>query len=154
MWTTLLIVHGLLAVALLGALTHQALSVWWPARNRNGTLLNDARAVTASSYANAIVGLFIVTAILGSIIYPTYRLGVRPVLQDYKMFKAEGSFELKEHFIALGLCILPAYWYFWRRPLLPDDMRTRAMLTAVLAFIVWFGFLTGHVLNNIRGFGS
>jgi hypothetical protein len=27
-------------------------------------------------------------------------------------------------------------------------------LTLMLAFIVWWGFLVGHVLNNIRGFGS
>jgi len=31
-WTILLIIHGLLAVALLGALTHQAMSVLAPAR--------------------------------------------------------------------------------------------------------------------------
>jgi hypothetical protein len=24
----------------------------------------------------------------------------------------------------------------------------------VLAFICWFNFLVGHVLNNVRGFGS
>jgi len=30
--TALLIVHGLLAVALLGAITHQGVSVWAPAR--------------------------------------------------------------------------------------------------------------------------
>ena len=31
-WTILLIIHGLLAVALLGALTHQAMSVLMPVR--------------------------------------------------------------------------------------------------------------------------
>jgi hypothetical protein len=29
-WTTLLILHGLLALALLGAITHQTVAVWWP----------------------------------------------------------------------------------------------------------------------------
>jgi hypothetical protein len=33
-------------------------------------------------------------------------------------------------------------------------VRTRACLTAMLAFIIWWSFLTGHVLNNIRVFGS
>jgi hypothetical protein len=28
------------------------------------------------------------------------------------------------------------------------------MLTTLLAFIVWWGFIVGHILNNIRGFGS
>ena len=37
----------------------------------------------------------------------------------------------------------------------PDEqLRTRAALTALLAFIVWWNFLTGHIVNNIRGFGS
>jgi hypothetical protein len=27
-------------------------------------------------------------------------------------------------------------------------------VTALLAFICWFNFLVGHVLNNVRGFGS
>ena len=31
-WIVLLIVHGLLAVALLGAITHQAVAVLWPVR--------------------------------------------------------------------------------------------------------------------------
>jgi hypothetical protein len=154
MWTVLLIVHGLMAVALLGAITHQAISVGWPARTRTGAFLNDARAVSSSTYSNAIIALFVTTAVLGGIIYPAYRLGIRPTLQDYRMFRAEGAFELKEHFIAISLGMLPAYWYFWRKPLAADETRPRAILTGVMASVVWYSFLTGHVLNNIRGFGS
>jgi hypothetical protein len=154
MTTTLLIIHGLMAVALLGALTHQALSVWWPAGKRTGSFFNSVRAVSSTSYTNAIVVLFLITASLGAFIYPAYRLGIRVVLQDYHLLVPEGAFELKEHFVTIGLGLLPAYWYFWRQPLSPDHARTRAVLTALLAFIVWWSFLVGHVLNNIRGFGS
>jgi hypothetical protein len=31
---------------------------------------------------------------------------------------------------------------------------TRVALTSILAFIVWWSFLIGHVVNNIRGFGA
>ena len=55
--------------------------------------------------------------------------------------------------MTVGLGILPAYWYFWRQPLADDHSRTRALLTATLAFIVWWSFLVGHILNNMRGFG-
>ena len=48
--------------------------------------------------------------------------------------------------------MLPAYWYFWRAPQVAQYGRTRAVLTALLAFIVWWGFVVGHILNNIRGF--
>jgi hypothetical protein len=154
MITTLLIIHGLSAVALLGALTHQTLSVWWPAGKRTSSFLNAARSVSSTSYTNAIVVLFLITATLGAIIYPAYRLGIRVVLQDYHLSVPEGSFELKEHFVSIGAGLLPAYWYFWRQPLAPGRAGTRAALTTVLAFIVWWAFLVGHVLNNIRGFGS
>ena len=48
--------------------------------------------------------------------------------------------------------MLPAYWYFWRAPQVAEYQNTRAVLTAMLAFIVWWGFVVGHILNNIRGF--
>jgi hypothetical protein len=50
--------------------------------------------------------------------------------------------------------LLPAYWYFWRKPFGEEHPRTRAALTLILAFIVWWSFVVGHIVNNIRGFGS
>jgi hypothetical protein len=32
--------------------------------------------------------------------------------------------------------------------------RTRTALTALLAFIAWWGFLIGHIMTDIMGFGS
>jgi len=63
-------------------------------------------------------------------------------------------FDLKEHFAAIGLALLPAYWVCWRRPHADELAQTRTALTSILAFIVWWSFLTGHVANNIMGFGS
>jgi hypothetical protein len=151
--TTLLIFHGLCAVFMLGALTHQALSAWWPATAGGRTMFNSFRAVRAAAYANTIVILYAMTVTLGSIIYPTYRIGVRVFLEDLKLSAANGIFELKEHIVAVGLGLLPAYWYFWRQPLVPELALTRNLVTAVLALIVWYSFIVGHVLNSIRGFG-
>jgi len=153
-FTFLLIIHSLAAVALLGALTHQAISVWWPARQRTGSFVSSLRSVPSMTYTNAIVGLFVFTAILGAIVYTEYRITVRITLQDYRLRVPEGAFELKEHLIAIGLGLLPAYWYYWRPALAKEYARTRAIVTSLLAAIVWYGFLVGHVLNNIRGFGS
>ena len=154
MFTVLLIVHGLLAVALLGAITHQTVSVWSPARKPAGSFIGRFRSVPATSYANAIVVLYLTTALLGAIVYTEYRVVVRVVLEQLDMWKTNGVFELKEHFAALGLGVLPAYWYYWRAPLSGEHARTRAVLTSILAFVVWWNFLVGHVLNNVRGFGS
>ena len=94
-WSILLIIHGILAVFLLGAITHQAVGVSWPVTKRSSGFVNAIRGVNGMSYTNAVVVLFVVTFILGCIIYPTYRLNVRTVLQEYRLFKPEGSFELK-----------------------------------------------------------
>jgi hypothetical protein len=153
MISALLIVHSLLAVALIGAITHQALSVCWPARQRPGSFFASFRAVPSARYTNAIVVLFALTAIVGSLVYPSYRTSVRIVLESLRLHAANGTFELKEHFVSVGLGLLPAYWYIWRQPP-AEHVRTRAIVTAILAFVVWWAFLVGHVLNNIRGFGS
>ena len=155
MLTVLLIIHGLLAVALLGAITHQVVSVWLPVRSPAGSFVGRFRSVAAPSYADAIIVLYVCTAFLGGVlIYPEFRLSVRPVLEQLGMWPALGVFDLKEHFTMIGMAMLPAYWYFWRLPLAAQHARTRAILTAMLACIVWWNFLVGHVLNNIRGFGA
>jgi hypothetical protein len=150
MVTVLLIVHGLLAVVLLGGITHQAMSVAWPSRSKQG-IVSSFRAVSGSVYTNANIVLYLVTATLGGTIYPVYRVGVRTYLENARLYPAVGSFEIKEQFVAVGLGMLPLYWMLWRRP--PEDgaRPARLAVTLILCFIVWYGFLVGHMLNNIRG---
>lgn len=150
MATFLVILHGLLAVALLGSITHQAVSLVWPARSKAG-FVNAYRSVSSRAYANANIVLFFAVAVLGAVIYPTYRVFVRTYLENARLFSAVGSFEMKEQFISIGLGLLPLYWLVWRRPD-PPDKSARLAVTLMLCFIVWFSFLTGHILNNIRGF--
>ena len=152
MTVALLILHGLLAVALLGAITHQTIGVWLPARGGAESFVGRMRSVSASSYVTAIIVLYLATALIGGIIYPIYRINVIVVLQQLELNKANGAFELKEHFAAIGLGMLPAYGYFWRQPLNSEHASARAVITAILAFTIWWNFIVGHVLNNIRGF--
>jgi hypothetical protein len=150
MVTFLLIVHGLLAVTLLGGITHQAVSIAWPSRNKIG-IVRSYRAVSGSVYTNANIVLYLATATLGGIIYPTYRVGVRTFLENARLMQATGAFELKEQFVAIGLGMLPLYWLLWRRPTEAGAKPARIAVTLILCAIVWYGFLVGHVLNNIRG---
>jgi hypothetical protein len=154
MWIALVITHGLVAFLLLGAITHQVVSVWAPARATAGNFVARFRAVGSANYVNAIIVLFLVTALLGAVTYTKYRISARFTLEQGRYWKSFGAFELKEHFIALGLALLPAYWYFWQPAVEPSDTRTRKILTALLAFIIWWAFLTGHIVNNIRGIGT
>jgi hypothetical protein len=154
MATALLIVHGLVAVALLGAISHQTFATWAPARARPGSFFCRFRAVPSASFANAIVVLYAISALLGAIVYLYFRVDIRPDLERAGHWQALGFFDLKEHFVAIGLALLPAYWVCWRRPRADEPARMRAALTSILAFIVWWSFLVGHVVNNIMGFGS
>ena len=154
MWIALVITHGLLAFLLLGAMTHQVVSVWMPARAGAGNFVARFRAVGSANYANAITLLYLVTAALGSYLYTNYRITARLTLEQGHYWKSFGAFEIKEHLIAIGLAVLPAYWYFWRQPPDEADALTRKLLTALLAFVVWSAFLAGHIANNIRGLGT
>jgi len=150
--TALLIVHDLFAVALLGAITHQTLATWAPAKPRPSAFFSRFRAVHARRFANAVVALYLAVAALGAVLYLSFKIDVQPGLELDRHWPALGLFDLKEDFVAIGVGTLPAYWVSWRSPSL--DRRMRATLTAILAFVVWWSFLVGHVVNNIKGFGS
>ena len=151
MITALLILHGLTAVALLGAITHQALATGGRPETRKSSFLARFRTTDAAAYSNAVVVLFGLVSLMGAVLYPQYRLLVRPVLQTMDLRAANGIFELKEHFSALGLVLLPAYWASWRQPLAPEYASVRLGLTWVLALIVWWNFLIGDLLVAIKG---
>ena len=154
MATALLIVHGLVAVALLGAITHQTLAAWASSSARTRSFFGRFRAVQPAGYANAIVGLYVGTAVLGAVVYLYFKVDIQPDLERDRHWHALGFFDLKEDFAAIGLGLLPAYWISWRRPFADERSRTKAVLTTILGFIVWWGFLVGHVVNDIMGFGS
>jgi hypothetical protein len=155
-WTILLIVHGLLAVALLGALTHQAMAVLMPVRQAAGAanFVGRFRAVPAAGYATAICVLWMLTFIMGAWIYIKFRIYIRIPIEQAGFWKTQGFFELKEHAATIGLGLLPAYWYFWKNARDPQYDGVRKALTVLLAVMIWFSFIVGHVVNNVRGFGS
>jgi hypothetical protein len=154
MYIALLIVHGLFAVALLGAVTHQAVNAWMPVHKPAQSFTGRFRAVSGAAYTNAIIVLYVCTVIIGGFIYPEFRVSIRGVLEEMDLPAAMGVFELKEHFAVVGLAVLPAYWYFWRARPNEGYTGTRRALTTILAFVTWWSFLVGHVVNNFRGYNA
>jgi hypothetical protein len=152
MITALLILHGLLAVALLGAVTHQALAISARrAEARTRSFVARFRATDAAAYSTPIAVLFVAVMVLGAVLYPRYRFIVRPLLQTLDLRSANGAFELKEHFSAIGLMVLPAYWACWKQPLVPEYESARLWLTWIIALTVWWNFLAGQLLVAIKG---
>jgi hypothetical protein len=154
MASVLAIVHGLVAVALLGAITHQALATWAPAGSKPGSFFARFRSVKSDAFANAFVLLYALTAALGAIVYLDFKVDIAPDLERDGHWLALGCLDLKEDFVAIGLGLLPAYWVSWRRPETQAPDLSRSALTSLFAFIVWWSFLVGHVMVNIMGFGA
>jgi hypothetical protein len=151
--TILLILHGLVAVALLGAITHQTLAVCAAPRAKPLAFFGRFRAVQGAAFTNAVVVLYLASWLLGAIVYLYFKIDVQPNLERNRHWHALGYLDLKEDFVAIGLGLLPPYWFCWRRPADGQNALMRAAVTMLLAFIVWWSFLVGHVINNIGGFG-
>jgi hypothetical protein len=147
----LLLVHVLVGAALLGALTHQSVAVARRPTAPGRTFVSRFRSVNSPTFTNVVCLLYATSVLIGALLYPRYRIDVRPLLEDMQLRAANGLFETKEHFAAVGLGLLPAYWMFWRQPLSMEHASTRKYLTWILAFTAWFNFLVGELLNNIRG---
>jgi hypothetical protein len=99
-------------------------------------------------------GLWVLTWIMGAWIYTKYRIYVRIPIEQAGHWKTQGFFELKEHAATIGSGLLPLYWYFWKNAQERAYDGARIGLTVVLALFCWFNFIVGHVVNNVRGFGS
>jgi hypothetical protein len=151
--TILLILHGLVAVALLGAITHQTLAACAPPRTKPLSFFGRFRAVPGAAFTNAVVVLYLVSWLLGAIVYLYFKIDVQPNLERDRHWHAMGYLDLKEDFVAIGLGLLPPYWFCWRRPVDGQNALIRVAVTILLAFIIWWSFLVGHVVNNIGGFG-
>ncbi len=153
MTLSLLILHGLVGVALLGAITHQAVALLRGRGSRDGSFLGRYAAVPHQGFTGAVALLFVVEIALGAFIYPDYRLDVRVPFEEMGLAWAIGLFETKEHFGGLALGMLPLYAWLNRPGIAADRPADRMAVTLLLAFVVWFDFLVGHVLNNLRGLG-
>src|SRR5580704_9604443 len=146
----LTILHGLTAIALIGAVTHQGFAVWRKAGPAE-LFINRFRAIPAVRFATSITVLYVLVFALGAYIYPTYVLDVKGSIVDYGMRKTVGLFQIKEHMAVVGLAMLPVYWHYWRSVPLTTAIGTRRFLTTFLMLAVWWNLVIGHVLNNLKG---
>jgi hypothetical protein len=147
----LLLLHALVSVALLGAVSHQCVAVLRAAGASPapvGGFVRRYAGVGAGNFVGAVGLLYLTNLILGAILYPEYRIESRYALEEMRLLAVVGLFELKEHWAALGLAVLPLYICAWRS----DELRShRKSTTLTLGLIVWFNFIAGHIVNNFRG---
>jgi hypothetical protein len=149
--TALLIAHGLIAVALLGAVTHQVAALFARGAVTKTRFVGRYVAVRQERFTLAIAVLYVLVVALGSTVYPAYRVDVRIPFEEMALGWAIGLFELKEHAGAVGLGLLPLYVHIWRSEFAVSHAHDCRVISAMIAAIVWFNFIVGHILNNIRG---
>jgi len=148
---TLLILHGLAGVVLIGLTTHQAVAVWKPKPIAAKNFIQAYVNTRSATYTNTVVIFYMATFFGGGLIYPTYVMDVKSTLTDSGMNPPIGLFELKEHLAVFGLAMLPSYWWLWKKASPADHVLARQMNTTVICAIVWLGFVVGYILNNIKG---
>lgn len=146
----LVLLHALVSIALIGAITHQGLSLWRRPVPVRG-FVDRFRAVSAPGYVAPIVLLYVIDFGLGSYIYPAYVLDVKASLADFGLYTEIFLFQAKEHIAVIGLILLPAYWHYWKNADLGDFIMTRRFVTTVVLIAVWWNLVIGHLLNNVRG---
>ena len=148
--TLLLILHGLCAVALMGVVSHQAFAVLFPARTAGG-FVTAYRSVSAARFTNAVIVLYLVTFALGAWLYPAYRVSSRIWIESARLWPISGMFEMKEQLLAIGLGMLPFYWLVWRDSKEEETRVARVATTSILCVAIWYSFIAGHIVNNVRG---
>ena len=143
----LLILHALFAMALLGSTTHDAILCIGFLRGRFG------RRKLERIYALIASCCYAATFLVGSILYPTYRVRVRAAYFDRALPWASNLFDVKENWAAIGLAASLGLLLL-SRSVEPQRERFIVPLYAFLSItacaIAWFATISGLVLASYR----
>lgn len=144
----LLILHALMAILLLGAMTHNvllAVPYLWKHYKKVGL---EKLYVKVAGVAYAL------TFALGALVYPNYRYHVRDQYFDLQMPWASHLFDIKEHWAAVGLGLMGVYFVL-SITLDPRVHRERVLLyvflSVAITLIVWFNLISGLWLTALKG---
>jgi len=83
------------------------------------------------SFANAVVLLYAVSALLGAILYLYFRLDIRPELERAGHWQASASSTSRSTSLLSGWHVA-AYWVCWRKPRADETTQSRIALTSIL----------------------
>lgn len=144
----LLILHSLMAILLLGSITHNVLLtvpyLW--GRYKKVRL--------EKLYVKVVLVAYTLTFALGAILYPNYRYHVRDLYFDKHMPWASHLFDIKEHWAGIGLGLVGVF-FLLSLTFDPREDRERVFLYVFLscsiALTVWFNLIAGLWLTSLKG---
>ena len=144
----LLVLHLIAAFVLAGSLVHNLIIVVKYLRGKFGQKRREKLFVTLSFWS------YIITHILGTLIYPAFRIHRRHEYFDQQLPWATGLFEVKEHWAAIGLALIIAY-YFLRKNFDPATERQKLFFYVPVCFllnlIVLYEIIIGSYLAVVKG---
>jgi len=144
----LLIVHLFATFVLVGAMTHNLLIVVKYLGGKFGRQKLEWLYVRVSLWA------YVITYVVGALIYPAYRVYIRHHYFDPELPWATGLFEVKEHWGAVALAMLFVY-YFLRKNFQPATERDKLFLYVPLCFllniVLWYKVVVGCYLTLLKG---
>ena len=143
----MLIVHLGAAVVLLGASTHNAITLAGILRGRTNLAGREKTYAAVAFYA------FVVCFVIGTLIYPAFRWYVRAKYFDASLPWASGLFEIKEHLISLAFAVGLGQ-YFLSRYVDLEKYREFRPLYAFFTFTFWavavYAAVSGALLVILR----
>jgi hypothetical protein len=144
----LLLLHLIITLVLIGAMSHNLLIVIGYLRGKFNKRKLEWLYVKVSLWAYAIV------YVVGAVIYPAFRVYIRGECFDKQIPWATGLFEVKEHWGAMGLAFFFAY-YFLRKNFDPKEEKEKLFmyvpLCLLLNIIVWYKTIVGCFLTILKG---
>lgn len=143
----LLLLHAAAAIVLIGSTTHNGILAYFHWRG------SARRRVLQRIYVRIVSWAYLVTFVLGLVIYPPFRVRVRADYLDEEVPLATGFFEVKEHWLAVGLLVLLVYRVLAREVDVREryaETRLYHLLGVLLMVIVWWSVFTGLALVSIR----
>jgi hypothetical protein len=172
----LLVCHGIAAAVLVGATTHQLLWCRHYLYQRYGQVKAERRFATIAACA------YLTTFVLGNLLYPTYKVRVRaeyfdnpPAIADELKLRASArheappmtpplgltpiarTFDIKEHWVALGCAASLALWLLSRKAHPREHRRVLPLylgLAAIACGTAWLGAIVGVVTASYRSVGG
>jgi hypothetical protein len=146
----LLVLHAGGSIVLIGAATHHALQMRHYLRGRFG------REKLEKLYAKVVSVAYVLTFILGGLLYPSYRIHVRGYYLDRHAPAFSGLFDIKETYASLTLMVavaLGALAFTLRPAETPALVRVYAVMSFVVCAVVWFNVIAGLLVVSVRGVG-
>ncbi len=143
----LVILHAALSIVLIGASTHHLVVAYGYVRGRYSPRLGRI-------YATIVGATYVLTMLVGTLAYPTYRYHVRALFLDRYAPWASNLFDIKENFATVGLPLAVATWWLSRFFGTEEDRHMRvgyAVMVALVTAIVWFNVLAGLLVTMVRG---